>query len=119
MIAVELPWPPSALRPNASSPGNWRPKQQAAKAYKVDCVIMCRAAGVPRLPDAHSLHLTVRFCPPDRRRRDLDNMLAAIKQGLDAVSEAVGIDDSNFGLTLLRGEPCKPAKVVVMIGEGD
>lgn len=116
-MIVELSWPPSALRPNASSPGNWRLKQQAAKAYKADCAILCRVAGFRRMDDARDLHVTVQFCPPDRRRRDLDNMLAAVKQGLDAVSEAIGIDDSRFGLTLLRGEPCKPAKVVVTIAE--
>lgn len=114
-MIVELPWPPAALRPNASSPGAWRRKQTAAKAYKADCAILCRAslnrAGLERA------HLTIRFCPPDRRRRDLDNMLGQIKQGLDAVSEAIGVDDSRFGLTLVRGEPVKGGAVFVQVAE--
>lgn len=115
-MIVELPWPPSALRPNASSPGAWRNKQSAAKSYRADCMIMCRVNGLSRV-DADKLHLTMRFCPPDNRRRDLDNMLASFKQGIDAISETIGVDDYHFGMTLVRGEPVKGGKVVVEIGE--
>lgn len=114
-MIVELPWPPSALKPNGPH-GHWSAKSGAAKRYRGDCLLACRAAGVgPVVLD--SAHLTICFCPPDRRRRDLDNMLAQIKYGLDAVSEAVAIDDSNFGLTILRGDPVKGGAVVVTIGE--
>lgn len=112
---VDLPWPPSALSPNASSPGAWRVKQKAAKAYKADCAIVCRAS--LRKAEIDRAHLTISFCPPDRRRRDLDNMLARIKHGLDAVSETIGIDDSLFGLTLVRGEPVKGGVVRITVGE--
>lgn len=115
-MIVELPWPPSALRPNASSPGAWRKKQSAAKAYRADCMIMCRAQGLPRVDDT-GLHLTMRFYPPDKRRRDLDNMLASFKQGIDAISETIGVDDHRFGMTLVRAEPTPGGKVVVEIGE--
>lgn len=118
ILSVALPWPSSKLLPNARSPGAWRIKQSAAKAYKADCTIVCRAAGLRPL-DMDRAHLTLRFCPPDRRRRDLDNMLAAFKQGLDAISESIGIDDCHFGLTLVRGEPVKGGSVEVTIGEQD
>lgn len=114
MIELELPWPSSKLLPNARSPGAWRIKQGAAKAYRADCDIVCRAAGLRRTGEDRA-HLTLRFCPPDRRRRDLDNMLASFKQGIDAIAAAIGIDDCHFGFTLLRGEPVKGGTVRVSI----
>ncbi len=60
-------------------------------------------------------HLTLRFCPPDRRRRDLDNMFASFKHGIDAVAEAIGIDDYGFAFTIARGEPVKGGSVQVTI----
>lgn len=114
MIRVDLPWPPTALRPNASSPGAWRRKSEAAKAYKADCIITCRAAGLARV-NVDWLHLTLRFCPPDKRRRDLDNLLASVKHGIDAVSHVVGVDDCHFGFTILRGDPVKGGQVIITI----
>lgn len=116
MNRIELPWPPTALRPNASSPGAWRKKQGAAKSYRADCAIMCRAAGLTKC-GLEKAHMTIRFCPPDNRRRDLDNMLASFKQGIDAVSEAIGLDDYHFGFTIMRGEPVKGGNVIVEVTE--
>jgi crossover junction endodeoxyribonuclease RusA len=113
-MRVDLPWPPSSLRPNASSPGAWRRKQSAAKSYKADCAIVCRASGLARV-NVQRAHLSMRFCPPDRRRRDLDNMLASVKQGIDAIAESIGIDDYHFGFTLVRGEPVKGGKVMIEV----
>jgi crossover junction endodeoxyribonuclease RusA len=115
-MRIELPWPPSALLPNAASPGAWRRKQTAAKSFRADCAIMCRAQGLSKT-HLEKAHLTIRFCPPDRRRRDLDNMLASFKQGVDAVSEAIGLDDYHFGMTIMRGEPVKGGSVIVEVSE--
>ncbi|MHA0335808.1 RusA family crossover junction endodeoxyribonuclease [Sphingomonas aquatilis] len=114
MLRFDLPWPSSKLLPNARSPGAWRIKQTAAAAYKADCAIMCRAAAVGRM-DGDRAHLTIRFCPPDRRRRDLDNMFASFKHGIDAIASAIGIDDYGFGYTITRGEPVKGGRVEVAI----
>jgi crossover junction endodeoxyribonuclease RusA len=112
-IVIQLPYPPPALRPNASSPGSWRKKSEAAKRYKADCLILCRAARL-HAPDATELR--IEFRPPDRRRRDLDNMLASAKWAIDAIAETIGVDDSNFALTLRKGEPTKGGMVLVEIG---
>lgn len=53
----------------------------------------------PKFPDG-LIDVKVIFYPPNKRRRDMDNMLASIKAALDAVSEAWGVDDSRFRLTL-------------------
>lgn len=59
--------------------------------------------------------LDMAFCAPDKRRRDLDNLLAMTKQGIDAIAEILGIDDSRFEYTLRRGDTVKHGAVVVTI----
>jgi len=53
----------------------------------------------------------------DRRRRDLDNLLAASKSALDAVAAALAMDDREFEpVTLRRGDVCKAGMLVVEVG---
>lgn len=61
------------------------------------------------------LHLRITFNPPDRRKRDLDNLLASIKSHLDGVADVIGVDDSKWGLTLVRGEVVKGGAVKVEV----
>lgn len=61
------------------------------------------------------IHLTITFHPPDRRRRDLDNMLASAKALLDGFANACQVDDHRFELTLRRGEPVKLGEVLVSL----
>ncbi|WP_447590127.1 hypothetical protein [Aquipseudomonas campi] len=42
------------------------------------------------------MKLEVEFIPPDARRRDDDNCLAAFKSGRDGLADALGIDDNRF-----------------------
>ena len=65
-----------------------------------------------------ALHISIEFCPPDRQRRDLDNMLSSNKATLDGLSDALGVDDSNWTLTLRRGQPVKLGAVHITI-EGE
>lgn len=55
-------------------------------------------------PMTGALHLTITFAPPDRQRRDLDNMLASIKAGLDGLSQVLEVDDSRWSLTIRKAE---------------
>jgi len=47
------------------------------------------------VPEGRAL-LAIEFLPPDRRKRDDDNMLAAFKAGRDGLADALGIDDNRF-----------------------
>lgn len=70
------------------------------------------------VPPPGALALSLTFCPPDKRRRDLDNLLAAMKPDFDGVSQALGVDDQLFEpLTLRRGEPVKGGRVVLEVGQ--
>ena len=67
---------------------------------------------------AKSVDVKVTFEQPDNRRRDQDNMIAAIKPLLDAVSAYVGVDDSKFRLTFeFPEERQKPGAVIVEVME--
>lgn len=116
-MTVTLPWPDKKMSPNA------RVHRMAVapirKRYRGDCCILARAAKMnfAHLTDT-GLHLRITFNPPDRRARDLDNMLASIKSGLDGVADAIGVDDSKWTLTIQRGEPVKGGAVVVSVVDG-
>jgi crossover junction endodeoxyribonuclease RusA len=66
------------------------------------------------MPQA-SLRVHMAFCAPDRIRRDMDNMIAAMKAGLDGISDAIGVDDHLWVLTVERGPIMKPGIVRVTI----
>jgi crossover junction endodeoxyribonuclease RusA len=111
MSEIALPWPPKELSPNART--HFHAKARVAKNYRLsafwtalDCVA----------PESGPVHLTIEFCPPDKRKRDLDNMLASTKAGLDGIADALKINDERFELTIRRGEPVKNGRVVVRIG---
>lgn len=113
-ITVTLPWFPPELRPNASSPGNWRKKTNAAKVYRTRCGWLAKLVK-PELPNG-KLPLYVTFYPPDNRNRDLDNCLAAIKSGIDGICNAWRVNDSRFRpITIDMGPVEKNGKIIVKI----
>jgi len=61
--------------------------------------------------------LSFTFCPPDKRRRDRDNLIASMKAATDGIADALGIDDANFTATYSFGEPIKGGSVLVTISE--
>ena len=89
---IDLPWPPTALSPNARV--HWTKKAKAAKAYRLECFILAKAAGI-KAPEGKILW-TVEFFPPSRRAYDDDNLLARVKALRDGVADALGVDDRRF-----------------------
>lgn len=103
MIRVTLPWPPQATSANGSQ-GKWRKKSEAAKSYKSTCAWTIRAANVPRI-DFEPL-VSVTFCAPAAvSRYDLDNTIGRAKQGLDALADALGVDDGRWPEMRLKRGP--------------
>ena len=64
--------------------------------------------------DTRRIRARITFHAPDNRHRDMDNMLASIKAGIDAVAKAIEVDDSRWDLVLERGMP-KPRLGEVVI----
>lgn len=113
-VCVELPWPPIKSSPNGSQ-GDWRGKARAGRDYKRDCWAVIKAAGIAPM-SASEVEVNIIFCPPDNRRRDLDGCLTRAKRGLDALSEAIGVDDSRWNvITLERGDKVRGGSVIVSV----
>ena len=113
MIELSFGWPPKELSPNSRC--HWSTKAKAAKKYKEDCLWICKARDREQGRWPFLTHITVSFHPPSKRRADVDNMVASSKQLFDAVSEWLGIDDSNFKIIPIKADPVKNGAVKVCI----
>lgn len=109
---VTLPWPPKELSPNARE--HFHAKARIAKAYREQAYRMTKAAGLTA-PTEGGIALRFDFHPPDKRRRDLDNMLNSIKAAVDGIADAMEVNDQRFGFWLSREAPMKGGKVVVSV----
>jgi len=99
-LELTLPWPPSGLSPNARH-SHWASLARAKKRFRDACFMTARTQGAQtfQAKPAGKVAVHLRFVPPDRRRRDLDNVLAAMKSGLDGLADAISVDDSRFALS--------------------
>ena len=60
--------------------------------------------------------MKITFFTPDNRKRDLDNLLAAMKPALDGMARAIGVDDALFRPLLIdkvKAESRKDARVEI------
>lgn len=104
-MIITLPWPPSGLSPNSRN--HWTKTAKLKKQYREACFFLTRLDvlnGGARFEKDKPLFVSLTFYPPDRRQRDMDNMLASIKAGLDGLSDAIGVDDSKWTLTIAKAE---------------
>jgi crossover junction endodeoxyribonuclease RusA len=113
MIAVSLPWPERILSPNARA--HWRPKAKATEAARHLAYIYTRDFVGHTKPCWPAAAIRMVFCPPDRRRRDLDNFISSTKAHRDGIADALGTDDSKFTVSYAFGEPVKGGAVRVEI----
>ena len=111
MNSVTLPWPPKELRPKARI--HWSKKARAAKKYLADCYYLAKQDLFP-VEWEGPIKLKITFSPPDARHRDMDNMAASIKSGLDGLAMALGVNDKRFSLQL-EIAPINQGRVVVEI----
>ena len=118
MIRIELPWVAATLNPNRRNGTHWSWANAAKTKRTADAqALALKALRAARYAaPAGALALSVTFCPPDKRRRDMDNLFASLKADLDGVALALGIDDSAFEpVTLRRGEPVRHGRVILEI----
>ena len=120
ILQFKLPWPPSTNH-------YWRhiSKGQAAgrvliseegRAYRSSCATEVMRQRVPRQALTGRLAIAIQVYPPDRRRRDLDNLL---KSSLDALKHCGLIaDDGDIDdLHVLRGPVEKGGSILLTIRE--
>jgi crossover junction endodeoxyribonuclease RusA len=115
-IRLELPYPPSVNTYWRSVAGRVL-ISKAGRMYRaeLDASVFRQLQADDVRPLAGRLDVSVIVHPPDKRRRDLDNVLKAL---LDALQHA-GIyqDDSQIDkLTVERAEMLKGGNVIVCVG---
>ena len=101
---VFLPWPPKELSPNSAL--HWAKKAKKKKEYRQACWALTLEAKLEATGD-QKIPMEITFYPPDKRHRDADNMVAAIKSGLDGVADALKVNDRQFLPTFIFSEEVK------------
>jgi crossover junction endodeoxyribonuclease RusA len=122
MLTINLPFPAPDLMPNRRLGKHWSATNAAKKGAYDDAFYLAHQAMQyyrgPWTPTNQPVPVTLTFIAPDKRRRDLDNLLAAAKSALDGVAAALNMDDREFEpVTLKRGPVAAPGALVVTIGE--
>lgn len=98
MISLLLPWPSDkALSPNARV--HWAEKARAKKAMRHSWALLAKSQGL-KAAATENLELHLVFMQKDRRPRDLDNLLASCKAGLDGLADVLAVDDSKWAVRM-------------------
>jgi len=97
-----MPWPAMReLSPNWR--GHWSGKAKAKKRLRAAWAGAALEQGARRLA-VSALTIRLVFVPPDKRSRDLDNLLASVKAGLDGLADVLGVDDSKWSIAISKAE---------------
>lgn len=98
MLIVKLPFPDKSLMPNKKNGKHWTSTVARKDGQKRDAHILTNAAlvnaGHQEWPE--HIPLSLLYLAPDKRHRDLDNLLAASKALIDGMAQALGVDDKRF-----------------------
>ncbi len=109
-----FPWPDSRLSPNKRI--DRRALIHVKNEAKLAAFYLTNQSGVVLIET--NLQLTLTFCPPDRRKRDLDNLYATFKAYQDGIFHAFEYDDCLIERVILqRGNIVTGGQVIVNIRE--
>jgi Holliday junction resolvase RusA-like endonuclease len=90
--------PHSKLGPNARL--HYKQKNRLLQSAKDTMILELRNQNCLQDPLWEQGHLDIQFVAPDKRRRDIDNLVGACKGWIDALVGEVIVDDSADRLTL-------------------
>lgn len=114
MPKMIFPFPDSRLSPNARI--DRRALFHVKRDAKEIAYFITRESNVVVLDT--DLQLTLTFYPPDRRKRDLDNLYASFKAYQDGMFASLGVDDCKIERVILeRGNVIPNGQVFVDILE--
>lgn len=115
-VTFALPFP-AVSKLSLNSRMHWAPKSKLKKeARRLACEVAKKAFADHPVPDERPLPIRFTFHPPDKRRRDRDNMIGAFKSYADGIADAIGVDDADWEPTYPPGDPVKGGCVIVEIG---
>ena len=91
MITIRCTFPHSSLSPNARL--HWAPKARATVTSKI--LWYKELSRYSQSLEGKS-EFKISFAPPDKRRRDVDNLISSSKALCDSLALVTHIDDSKF-----------------------
>ena len=116
-ISLILPWPPSVNRIWRSVGGRVLLSAEGRAYRQVVAAAVLEQRGPPLGPLTGRLSMAIRVYPPDRRRRDVDNLAKAI---LDAIEHAGSVYENDSQIDHLSIHRCaveKPGRLQIQIWE--
>ena len=111
---IVLPWPDKRLSPNART--HFMQRSRVAKIAKMDAATLTYAARLV-LPADGPIRVLWTLHPPDKRPRDMDNVIASLKHAQDGVALAWGVNDARFVPTYQWGEPVRGGRVTIELAD--
>lgn len=112
---LTLPWPPKELSPNYA--GHWAPQASAKKKYRFAVWALALQAKW-KVPEEGKIRLEIEFYPPDKRKRDKDNMVGSFKAGQDGLADAWGVNDNRIDCTYKISDQLGGMVKVRLVGGG-
>ena len=120
-MIISLPFPDAKLFPNRKAGKSYHFSHDAKVSAREGATKATYSAldAFETLPEWGSslIPLSIVFVAPDKRRRDLDGCLSAVKSALDGIARALQVDDSRFRPILLNyiaGDA--PGATIVAVG---
>lgn len=117
-IVFSLPYPDAKLSPNRTKGAHWAVVSKARKQARVEAAVLTKqSVAFTPVSGLRPIPIKVTFHPPDKRKRDRDNMISAFKSYADGIADAIGVDDADWEPTYTTGDVIKGGCVVVTIPE--
>ena len=119
-MIILLPWPDMSLMPNRKNGRHWGGTQAAKVRARQYGYYAAKSAFRTGIKLGAEIPLKITFFAPDRRHRDLDNLLACIKPHIDGGAQALGVDDKQFKPITIDAayDSKKTGYVTVRVGHG-
>lgn len=96
-LSILLPWPDAVLFPNAKGGRHWASFQAPKVRARQDGYIAAIQALAGRtFVAAERMPVKTLFAFPDRRNRDIEGCIGAIKHHVDGIAKGLGVDDRIF-----------------------
>ena len=93
-LVVALPWPDPRVFPNYRMSHHWRASHKQVKAAREEgwaaILVALEGRSASEVIDrSRRIPVRLRFVPPDKRKRDEDGCLGAVKPYLDGIADAL------------------------------
>lgn len=111
---LTIDWPDSSLFPNRSNGRHWSTRIDAKRIARAYAWSESFAHNIGSNVIDH--HVSIFAYPPDKKRRDVDGILSALKPTLDGLADGLQINDWNFNpIEIHRCEPVNGGQIVIVV----